>query len=214
MNGATVVPGDVLENIQGQDINIAFDMGSGIIWTVNGMDISADHIGDIDFGVTAGAEAGKEIPVDIVNQVTGERYSMNLSLSYDGEFGFKAVLTVNVEKENAGLYANLFYYNAESGELEFMCAGEIGADGNVNLPFEHASDYVIVIDTAVMDGSQAEQPEKENAEPEEAADEETPAQEGSSGAGVPVMLVIALILICAGAAFVLAGKRKKSNREE
>ena len=214
MNGATIVPGDVLESIQGQDISIAFEMDNGMTWTVNGMDISVDQIGDIDFGVTSGEEAGKKIPVDIINQVTGERYSMNLSLSYDGEFGFKAVLTVNVEKENAGLYANLFYYNAENGELEFMCAGEIGTDGNVNLPFEHASDYVIVIDTAVMDGSQAEQPEEENAEPEEAADEETPAQEGSSGAGVPVMLVIVLILICAGAAFVLAGKRKKSNREE
>lgn len=214
MNGATVVPGDVLESIQGQDISIAFEMDNGMTWTVNGMDISVDQIGDIDFGVTSGEEAGKKIPVDIINQVTGERYSVNLSLSYDGEFGFKAVLTVNVEKENAGLYANLFYYNAESGELEFMCAGEIGADGNVNLPFEHASDYVIVIDTAVMDGSQAEQSEEENAEPEEAADEETPAQEGSSSAGVPVMLVIVLILICAGAAFVLVGKRKKSNREE
>ena len=37
--------------------------------------------------MTVGADAGKSIPVDVINNVTGERYSMNLSLAYDGEFG-------------------------------------------------------------------------------------------------------------------------------
>lgn len=39
MNGATVVPGDIFDSIKGQDINVVFDMGDGITWTVNGMDI-------------------------------------------------------------------------------------------------------------------------------------------------------------------------------
>lgn len=212
MNGATIVPGDVLESIQGQDISIAFEMDNGMTWTVNGMDISADQIGDIDFGVTSGEDAGKKIPVDIINQMTGEQYSMNLSLSYDGQFGFKAVLTVNVEKENAGLYANLFYYNAERGELEFMCAGVIGEDGNVDLPFEHASDYVVVIHTIVMDGSQTEQ--QEEAGPEETADEEAAVPESQADAGFPILPVIVLILVCAGVVFILAGRKKKQNNEE
>ena len=134
------------DSIKGQDINVVFDMGDGITWTVNGMDITADQMRDIDLGVTTGADAGQSIPVDVINNVTGERYSMNLSLAYDGEFGFRAVLTVNMDQKNAGLYANLFYYNEDSGELEFICAGEIGTDGNVDLTFSHASDYVVVID--------------------------------------------------------------------
>lgn len=181
-------------------------------WTVNGMDISADQIGNIDFGVTSGEDAGKKIPVDIINQVTGEQYSMNLSLSYDGQFGFKAVLTVNVEKENAGLYANLFYYNAERGELEFMCAGVIGEDGNVDLPFEHASDYVVVIHTIVMDGSQTEQ--KEEAKNEDTADEEVAVPESQADAGFPILPVIVLVLVCAGVVFILAGRKKNYNNEE
>ena len=88
--------------------------------------------------------------MEVINNVTGERYSINLTLAYDGEFGFKAVLTVNMEAKNAGLYANLFYYNGQSGELEFVCAGEIDAEGNVDLTFTHASDYTIVIDVQSM----------------------------------------------------------------
>ena len=31
--------------------------------------------------------------------VTGKRYSMEISLDYDGEFGFTAVLSINMAKE-------------------------------------------------------------------------------------------------------------------
>ena len=39
----------------------------------------------------------------MINKVTGERYSMEISLNYDGGFGFTAVLSINMEKKNAGL---------------------------------------------------------------------------------------------------------------
>ena len=151
MNGTTVVPKDIFDSIKGEDVTLVLDMGNGISWKINGQDIT-EPSGDIDFGVTVGADAGKSIPVDVINNVTGERYSMNLSLAYDGEFGFTATLTINMESKNAGLYANLFYYNEQTGELEFVSAGQIDADGNAELEFTHASDYTIVVDVAVMDG--------------------------------------------------------------
>ena len=117
MNGTTVVPKDVIDSIKGKDTTLVLDMGNGLSWKIYGKDIT-DAAGDIDFDVTVGADAGKSIPVDVINNVTGERYSMNLTLAYDGEFGFTATLTVNMESKNAGLYANLFYYNEQTGELE------------------------------------------------------------------------------------------------
>ena len=119
MNGTTVVPKDVIDSIKGKDTTLVLDMGNGLSWKIYGKDIT-DAAGDIDFDVTVGADAGKSIPVDVINNVTGERYSMNLTLAYDGEFGFTATLTVNMESKNAGLYANLFYYNEQTGELEFI----------------------------------------------------------------------------------------------
>ena len=150
MNGTTTVPSDLFEQIKGKDINVVFDMDNGIKWTVNGKDV-IEIKGDIDFGVTFGTEAGKTIPVDVINSITGEHTSMNLTLAYSGEFGFTATLTVNLKKENAGYYANLYYYNPDSNKLEFVCDGQIGKDGNVNLTFTHASDYTIVISDTAMD---------------------------------------------------------------
>lgn len=146
MNGTTTVPGNVFDVIKGKDINIVLDMGNGVTWSVNGKDITADKVKDIDFGVKAGSEANNTIPVDVLNRVTGERYSVNLSLSYTGEFGLKAVITMNVKAENAGLYANLYYYNGQTGALEFICSDKIAADGTVRLTFTHASEYTVVID--------------------------------------------------------------------
>ena len=207
MNGATVVPGDIFDNIKGQDINVVFDMGDGITWTVNGMDITADQRRDIDLGVATGADAGQSIPVDVINNVSGERYSMNLSLAYDGEFGFQAVLTVNMDQKNAGLYANLFYYNEDSGELEFISAGEIGTDGNVDLTFSHASDYVVVIDAQPMDVEAADTDASDAADDAGAA---AVASGQNSGTMIwIVLLVIAVIL--AGAGIVLVQKSKKKN---
>ena len=156
MNGATVVPGDVLDTIAGKDVTIVFDMGNGITWSVNGNSITTDKVSVIDFSVKVGEEAGNNIPVDVINNVTGERYSIQISLAYDGEFGFTAVLSINMEAKNVGLYANLFYYNETTGELEFICADEIAEDGTADLTFTHASDYTIVIDEAPMDGNGAD----------------------------------------------------------
>lgn len=156
MNGAIVVPGEVLDTIAGKDVTIVFDMGNGITWSVNGKSITTDKVSDIDFSVKVGEEAGNTIPVDVINNVTGERYSIQISLAYDGEFGFTAVLSINMEAKNAGLYANLFYYNETTGELEFICADEIAEDGTADLTFTHASDYTIVLDEAPMDGSEAD----------------------------------------------------------
>ena len=154
MNGATNVPSDIFEYLKGKDMKVQFDMGDSIVWTVSGKDVT-DIKGDINLGVTFGSEAGKTIPVDVINTITRENYSMNLTLAYNGEFGFTATLTVNLKAENAGYYANLFYYNADSGELEFVCADRIDEEGNVNLTFTHASDYTIVLTDSIMNGTES-----------------------------------------------------------
>ena len=208
MNGTTVVPKDVIDSIKGKDTTLVLDMGNGLSWKIFGKDITG-AAGDIDFGVTVGADAGKSIPVDVINNVTGERYSINLTLAYDGELGFKATLTVNMESKNAGLYANLFYYNEQTGELEFISAGQIDPDGNVELVFTHASDYTIVVDTRVM---------SDNGQADNKADETIPAPKTDYITSkyawnntIIIIIGICIILIVFGAVFYV---RKKSGSEE
>ena len=102
-------------------------------------------MGDIDFEVKAGADANDTLLVEVRNTVTGESYFINISLYYDGEFGFTAVLSINLKPENAGYIANLYYYNEQTDEMEFICSDEIAEDGTAELTFTHASEYTIVI---------------------------------------------------------------------
>ena len=208
MNGTTVVPKDVIDSIKGKDTTLVLDMGNGFSWKIYGKDIT-DAAGDIDFDVIVGADAGKSIPVDVINNVTGERSSLNLTLAYDGEFGFTATLTVNMESKNAGLYANLFYYNEQTGELEFISAGQIDPDGNVELVFTHASDYTIVVDTKIM---------SDNGQADNKADETIPASKTDDSTSkytwnntIIIIIGICIMLIVIGAIFYV---RKKSGSEE
>ena len=208
MNGTTVVPKDVIDSIKGKDTTLVLDMGNGLSWKIFGKDIT-DAAGDIDFDVTVGADAGKSIPVDVINNVTGEHSSLNLTLAYDGEFGFTATLTVNMESKNAGLYANLFYYNEQTGELEFISAGQIDPDGNVELEFTHASDYTIVVDAKIM---------SDNGQADNKSDETIPAPKTDDSTSkyawnntIIIIIGICIILIVFGAVFYV---RKKSGSEE
>ena len=151
MNGSSVVPGDIFDMIKGKDITIEFELDNGIIWQVNGMSVQKENISDIDFHVALGEEASDTIPVDLINALTGERFSMNLTLAYDGAFGFEAVMRLNVGEANKGLVANLFYYNVSTDALEFICADEIDETGQAELTFTHASDYIIILDTVSME---------------------------------------------------------------
>ena len=208
MNGTTVVPKDVIDSIKGKDTTLVLDMGNGLSWKIYGKDIT-DAAGDIDFDVTVGADAGKSIPVDVINNVTGERSSLNLTLAYDGEFGFAATLTVNMESKNAGLYANLFYYNEQTEELEFISAGQIDPDGNVELVFTHASDYTIVVDAKIM---------SDNGQADNKSDETIPAPKTDDSTSkyawnntIIIIIGICIILNVFGAVFYV---RKKSGSEE
>ena len=144
----TTVPGDILNSIKGKDVTLVLDLGNGMSWKINGNSITADKLGDINFSVKANSNA---VPVEVINKVSGERYTIQVSLAHNGPFGFEAILAVELDAKDAGLYANLFYYNPQTKELEFVGADIITDKGMAEFTFTHASDYVIVIDKVSMD---------------------------------------------------------------
>ena len=214
MNGSSVVPGDIFDAIRGKDITIEFDLGDGISWHVNGKSVQKDEVSDIDFGVTLGEEAADAIPVDIVNALTGERYSLNLTLAYDGNFGFEAVLRANVGAENKGLIANLFYYNQSTDALEFICADEIDEDGYTELIFTHASDYTIVLDTVSME-EQVTATDVSDTDMKADSADTIPAKEDAAASGTNSHTALIWLIIFAGIAIVAVGfVAVKTRRKE
>ena len=162
MNGVTKVPKDIFEQIAGKDVSVEFIIDNGLMWTVNGKTVNTEDLKEIDFAVTVESEENPidSIPVKVINMVTGEWTSIEIQLAHSGEFGFEAVLTVDLEEKNAGLYANLFFYNEDAEGLEFICADVIAKDGTADMTFTHASDYLIVLSETSME------PKEEGKEPE------------------------------------------------
>lgn len=212
MNGTVIVPGYVLDDIKGRDITITFDMGGKILWSVNGQSITSDKIQDIDFSVKTNTDT---IPMEVINNVTGELYSIQLSLAHNGKFDFTAVLSINMDEKNAGLYANLFYYNETEKEMEFICADEIGEDGTAELAFTHASSYAIVIDTKPMNEKEEmdEIPETEMSDNDDEDGISTNMTPEEKTGNYWWVLVIGVMVMIAGAGYFYVIKRKKETEE-
>lgn len=137
MNRSTTVPKNIFEAAKGKDITVVFELGN-ISWSVAGTSVGS--AADIDFAVTTGVNV---IPADVTATIQGEAVFTQLRLAHDGDFGFTALLKLDMGTSNAGKTAGLYYYNGS--KLEKTAAEKISADGVVKLPFAHASDYLVTV---------------------------------------------------------------------
>lgn len=138
------LPADVLTNIKGEDITLVIETpDAGVTWTINGKDITGADLKDIDLSVK---KVENVIPAAAIGAIEMDSDAkVEISLGHNGEFGFSAKLEVNVDKANAGKYANRFYYNPETKALEFKETVKVDENGNAVFTFTHASDYVVLI---------------------------------------------------------------------
>ena len=141
---------------------------------------------------------------------------MNLTLAYDGEFGFEATLCLNMGEKNQGLIANLFYYNADTNELEFICADEVDENGQTELVFTHASDYTIILDTASMEPSAEAEDTVGNVQTTSAEGADNVQVTDAENADSHTLLIWLIVLVCiaaigaAGVTIVVKRKEEKN----
>lgn len=142
--GSTKLDKEVFEELAGRDVTLEISLSNGITWTVNGQDIPENaDLTDLDMGVSLNTST---IPVNLINSVTGEAGTVQLTLKHDGPFGFKATLVAPMGKDVAGMYANLYRYDDDAEALDFEASGMVDEDGTVRLAFDHASSWLIALD--------------------------------------------------------------------
>ena len=141
MSTATVIPAEALEAVKGKDVDLVLEMDGGYSWTINGTDV--DAMNNINLEVK---EDENVVPSDLVDEIAGDKPSKQLSLTHDGEFGFTAELTISLDSENAkeGDNGVLYYYDSNH-KLVFREVSKVNADKTVTLGFNHASDYIVVV---------------------------------------------------------------------
>ena len=147
--GSTKLDKEVFEELAGRDVTLEISLPGGVSWTVNGQDIPENtDLTDLDLGVSMNTST---IPVSLINSVTGEVGTVQFTLKHNGEFGFTMTLTAPVGVKNAGLWANLYHYDEDAGKMVYQAAALVDEDGNVALPFDHASQYALVLDSKSHD---------------------------------------------------------------
>lgn len=191
MQGATTVPSEVLESAKGKDVDVVLDMGA-YSWTINGKDVTADKLKDINLKVTMNSN---EIPQNVIEKTADGDPVIQISLAHDGAFGFQADLKLNVGAKYKGLYAKLYYYNKE-GKLEYVQSDKVEADGTVIFTFKHASDYAIILS------------KKDDTTNTGAKVENTTPKTGDSS---PIAIYVCMMLL-AGSLTIFAVRRRLSDK--
>lgn len=143
----TKIPANVFESIKGKDMNVTFKVSDQASWISNGKDITGNVTAPIDLGLVVGTS---DIPKQKVTALADGNETIQLSLNYDGVFGFEGILRLSVGTDHSGKIANLYYYNETTGKFEYYQAVQVKEDGTVDFKFSHASDYVIVLNDTDM----------------------------------------------------------------
>ena len=143
----TKIPASVFESIKGKDMNVTFKVSDQASWIINGKDITGNVTAPIDLGLVVGTS---DIPKQKVTALADGNETIQLSLNYDGVFGFEGILRLSVGTDYSGKTANLYYYNETTGKFEYYQAVQVKEDGTVDFKFSHASDYVIVLNETDM----------------------------------------------------------------
>lgn len=139
MNGTDELPKKALTKIKGKDVDLILDMGKGIVWTVNGYSVTKPK--KTDMGVNKNS---RKIPAEVINSIDGKKYAVQLSLDNKNNFGFTAVMAIDLDTKYNGLYANLFYYDTKAKELVFADCDLI-EEGKADIKFMLGSNYAVII---------------------------------------------------------------------
>lgn len=151
MDEKGVLSSRAIEALKGTSKKLVLDMGNGIKWIIDGKNIEKVPTSDIDMKVTLGSSSIPDAVIKASDLGDHVEKILTFSLEHDGEFGFMPTLSLEVGKEYAGKYANLFYYNPKTNKLEGKTSVKIADDGTAEFTFRHASDYLIsVTENAVM----------------------------------------------------------------
>ncbi len=222
MKNNTVLYEEAISSIRGKDIDVILNMGNSISWTINGSNIVADEANGIDMGVTPDTGSIPDALIMRASALSTTGTVIGLSLVHNGPLDFHPVLAISTAPENAGLAANLYYYNPDSEQLEFMDAVEIDENGTICFTFSHASDYVIIISETVMtdtgvivsDHSAGNEPSSES--PSEDNGGGPLSEEEPSGLQPTTMVIIAVMLLIAIAIgitlfFILRSKKEADD---
>ena len=202
------VAAEIFETIKGKDVEVVVELNNGMSWNINGKNIDAEEMKDINLTVDVVEDV---IPVAAIEKVEIKGEKIELSLAHTGDFGFAAELKVNVKAENVGKFANRFFYNPATKQLEFQEAVKVDANGDVIFTYTHASDYVVIVSDVAYEVPKTDEKPDNTEKPvtpvtPDAGETKEPENTVKPGDMTNIGLLITMLGV--GAVMVMAQKKK------
>lgn len=146
------VSADILNKTAGKNVTLALQAGNGVALSVSGQN-NKQILGALDLTVT-----NKDtVPAQVKNTVmAGALSSKNILITENSPLQTRVSLHVGLAKEYAGKYANLYYYDAKSGQMKLVGIYQINKDGQSMFALTHGGQYIVTVTDAVAKGVTAE----------------------------------------------------------
>lgn len=133
----------VWQALAGKDVTLEIETGR-FTWSVDGRDVDSKAL---PTSLNLGAKEGMDlIPASVLEQTPRGTETLQISLNHNGAFAVPLTLSVDLGRDNAQRWANLYYYNTTAKTMEFQSASLIGDNGRAAFPMDHASSYAVVVD--------------------------------------------------------------------
>ena len=143
MNYETTIPSSVTSAIQGKNITVKFTLKNGVVFTINGKDISSASSINIDT-----TDNTTMIPTKLVKAAYKKNdavSSAQITIS-GGSFGAEADVTVKFATKRAGCTAKLYRYNSAKGTLSLVSTAKVQSNGKCTFgDVEQGGNFVITL---------------------------------------------------------------------
>ena len=146
------VSADILKKIAGKNVTLALQAGNGVALSVSGQN-NKQIQGELNLTVT-----NKDtVPAQVKNTVmAGVLSSRNILITENSPLQTRISLHVGLAKEYAGKYANLYYYDAKSGQMKLTGIYQINKDGQSMFALTHGGQYVVTVTDTAAKGAVTE----------------------------------------------------------
>lgn len=146
------VSADILKKIAGKNVTLALQAGNGVALSVSGQN-NKQIQGELNLTVT-----NKDtVPAQVKNTVlAGALSSRNILITENSPLQTRISLHVGLAKEYAGKYANLYYYDAKSGQMKLTGIYQINKDGQSMFALTHGGQYVVTVTDTAAKGAVTE----------------------------------------------------------
>ena len=231
LSQSSSVDAEVFVEAASQTAPLVLVADASAVWSVAPADINVDEVknlGSVDLGITENTDS---IPKDVVDTVVDSAKAQvvdhTFDIKHEGDFGFKANLTLKVDNTAKGKYAVLYYYNKAAGTMDFIGCSPVNDDAEATFTLTHASSYAVIISNEKLSGAPAKdievsQVSKDDSQSNGAVTSDNaeggavntaPAKEKKSGAVVIIIIIVICILIAA-LVFTLIQKKKIEEAEK